>query len=452
MHQPEDESYPTVQAPRPEPPDAAPPILGAAPAPGPAPSARRRLLVTAAATAFLTGIGVTAVVLLNGGPAGPDLTGVEPVYREIPDPYPPANTLTEVPEDCGLRPGTLADLVPKAAKNRNPGPESVDGLVMTCGFSSDVSLSEIVYQNLATGSLTVTFQSHVNAFEKPSVSQAISIMSVSREDGNAAWQEVTGLGDEAVAQYDDLARGGEVLFRHGAVLITVRYSGRTAPDITEENAGQFSLYRGKEIGEKPAVDGALRAAREVAASVGAEVGDVAMGVPPERGSPLAPRPACSLVTPAVLERLALRSAPEPVDTSLVSTEAKGGTCLWNGDPRLEIDTGVLTGTVREGASLAAHHAYLDRYHGTRDGDQVDVVDKPTGRFRTLTGLGDEAFVFSYKAYSAPDPVGTRQCAEIFFRLRNTLTEISLCGNGLSEQDARTAVSLVASDAAAALAR
>ncbi|MFG2071279.1 hypothetical protein [Nonomuraea maritima] len=400
-------------------------------------------------TAFLVGVGATAFVLLDEGPdpqapGKPDLAGVEPVFREVADPYPTPVALTRIPKDCGLQPGTLAELVPKARANDLA--DAMDGPdVHGCSYASAIPTSEWGYQRLLLGQLLVTVQSKRNEFDKPSAAEAVTQMSLERTDRNRSWQEVTGLGDEALVEYDEISSGGEVKVRHSAVLINVSYSGRVIPK------GSGALYSKDELDEKPAVEGALRAARDVAAAIGAKVADVRVGPPPDKSASVSgQRDACTLVTDATLRRLSVSAAPNPIAVSSVAVGAVGGTCLWHGSPRLEIDTGVLPDTVDAGSAAAAHRGYLDRYHHVREGSGIDTLDRPSLRFRTLSGLGDESFVYSYTAHSKWTAGGAQQCGAIFFRLRNALTEITYCAD-LPEADARAGVSLVASDAAAALA-
>ncbi|WP_165970067.1 hypothetical protein [Nonomuraea terrae] len=409
---------------------------------------RHALLIAAAATAFLAGLGVTAFVLLDEEPGGrtstaaPDLAGVKPVFPAVADPHPKPVQLTEPPEACGVKPGTLEDLVPRA------GQSEPSGTLPGCRWRSDIPMSEWGRRKLLLGGLYVTFQSveDLRGDATPSAAEAISLMSLAREDTNASWEEVTGLGEEALVDFEDEGIGAVVLARVGAVLITVGYSGDLKPK------GPGAIYSTDKLDEQPAVEGALRAARDVVAAVGGAVGEVGIGAPAGTPvTPAGPRDPCTFAAPATLERLAVRSKPLPIGVSDVADGAAGSICLRDGMPRLQIRTGVMNAEVGSDAATLAHRAYLERYHHAREGMDVDTLDRPSLRFRTLSGLGDEAFVSTYTAYSQMDAGGSAQCAVIYFRLRHSLTEITYCAD-VPEEAAWAAATLVASDAAAALAK
>ena len=198
------------------------------------PPARSRpiLLIIAAVVAFALGTGATAVMLLGdssdpGETAGlPDLTGVKPLFPEAPDPYPSLAT-TRIPRGCGLRPDTIAALVPEAVENKKANAQARElGLTGACLYSSSTKWNDRWHNGHLFGQLDVTFETKENPLEKTSPSQAISQVAFSRADEHRSWQEVTGLGDEALVDYDESSGVSEVIVRHSAVLITVRYWAR----------------------------------------------------------------------------------------------------------------------------------------------------------------------------------------------------------------------------------
>ena len=254
------------------------------------PPARPRpiLLIIAAVVAFVLGTGTTAVMLL-GDTSGrgqtadpPDLTGVKPLFPEAPDPYPPL-AMPQIPKGCGLPSDMIAELVPEAVEDKqNDAQQRALGLAGGCRYSSSTKWNNSWHNGHLFGGLTVSFQLWENYRKKSSPAGAISYISFRRAD-DRSWQEVTGLGDEALVRYNESSGAGEVIIRHDALMITVQYSGKMIPK------GSTVIYRTEPLGEKPAVDGTLRAAQEVASTAGAKVGEVKIGTPPERRLPRSAR-------------------------------------------------------------------------------------------------------------------------------------------------------------------
>ncbi|TDC95577.1 hypothetical protein, partial [Actinomadura sp. 7K507] len=144
-----------------------------------------------------------------------------------PDRVPAGRTIEAVPAGCGVSPATVGRLVTE--------PRTMsDGHKGECEWSSG---ADGVSRRMLTVGLTLSGGTPVRPLVGPEVGRspvAAAMRSFRPKWSDVTPQAVTGLGDEALAQYSP-STGSTVVVRVGNAKVVVRYSG-IGPPMPEETA------------------------------------------------------------------------------------------------------------------------------------------------------------------------------------------------------------------------
>jgi hypothetical protein len=396
---------------------------------------RRRVVALAAGGSVLAiALGV-GTALLTEGDMGDG--GVDDDTLAIPrtaDPYPTPSAFSQ-PPNCGVRTATLDKVLPGGGSMRQE-----DG---TCRFDIDYG-SRSGWQ----GSLTVGLLAGRSSGPNPSVADAMGLFEATADRG--AWQDVSGLGDEAAVHHDGNLGITEVVLRVQGVRAHIVYSARRTKGFDR-----------KPLDEKPSVDNALLVAADVASALGGEVDSPTVGSQPASAPALHAPDACDLIPAATLRKL--HNGDDPKRLNLPpNSDGSTDTCDWysipsaSGDSVLSLSVSVETFSDDGQASgeRKAARKFLKTYYEAREGEYL-IGDKAGRRFHPLSGPGNEALGYYYtrSGYRGPE-VEREGCGVIVFRVRNIVVEVSYegaaDGKPLGEAAALNRAYLAAKDAAAAL--
>ncbi|MEU6718943.1 hypothetical protein ABZ897_46390 [Nonomuraea sp. NPDC046802] len=300
------------------------------------------------------------------------------------------------PEQCGLDDATIRRLAPDAME---------DDTELGCSFEIGIRSGSGLQ-----GGLRVTFTT--GAVVEVMRSYDLKTGQFMANQPDSFWQTVTGLGDEAVVGYSTLGHTGraELHFRSGAVAVNVKY-----------NIARSEGYDEAPLGKGPTVDGALQAAAEVAAAIGAKVDNPAIGVPENQAEPGLPAPdPCK-----VLDEANLRAAG--VDPALVGPAAgvtlpgvpiKG--CSWastQGERSLRLYVTSFSAGRHRGGSAEAEREFARVYQSAR---------KSSSTFYALRGPGEKAMA-GYALEAGGSERGTAGRGEVVFTMRNLVVQVSYEG-------------------------
>ncbi|QFG23546.1 hypothetical protein [Actinomadura sp. WMMB 499] len=273
-----------------------------------------------------------------------------------------------VPAGCAVSAATIERLVPRPRLRD-------DGGGGTCEWSSDGGerrLRLTVEVNLASGR-TVAGYPELSPGRSP-VSAAMASFAPKWTDAPA--RVVTGLGEEAFAQFAP-SQGALVVARSGNAEVAVRYHESFTP-----------------LPEEEARSGALAAAAEVLAGLGAPASAALAPAPRATPARTIPDP-CASVSGVTLNRLV--QGDDVVGTSarvnavaVTEADAEQRGCNWMSEEhRLRAGVTVLPGTKLFDGTRQAVREYAVRYLDARAEETLSVHDEK--RFHPVTGLGDEAF-------------------------------------------------------------
>lgn len=391
-----------------------------------APGARRRRAVGVLAALVVVAVAVPVVLAaVDGDEAAGPVAGAFARDR-----VPVGQKVTSIPPFCGVTERTVGQLT---------GHEDVQEMIsdadsQTCTWGTGSSASSIGGSNRE---LEVEVEkSHELAGSGPGVAAAMDefarrVLDESKSSAGIKSGDVralTGLGHEAVAwpRLDTegvVYPGGKitgvtghtryttVLFREGNLVAQVTFGGA---DYT--SAGRWPGERKPKerlLSEDQTFAGAVRAARDVAASMGLR--EDAPEVTRSRDRKLAEFPAaCDLLPRATVRELGLSGEGDVEDSYLLDDSASvaGKGCDWDYDLEVEI-VAVPTNRLGTGEERAARRfGYL--YQSAREHRPEEEDDETF--FRALTGPGDEAFVGWVKDTSSE--------ATVVFRKRDVLVRIS----------------------------
>ncbi|MFB4311167.1 hypothetical protein [Actinomadura sp. GTD37] len=314
-------------------------------------------------------------------PAGPDRVPAGPVAEAY-------------PEGCGLSAAALDRLVPGARTGK-------DGREGTCTWSSrsDDRKSERY--------LSIGFTLFPGTALRPGAPQtgrapvAAAMAALGPKWSDVPGRAVTGLGDEALMQVSP-STGATIVTRVGNANVSVQYR---------------SLFR--PLPEETARDGALAAASDVVARLGART-------PAHPAIAPAPGPTPARTIPDLCAAVSERTRQRLVegDSATVRSASRGGAlaiedaqvrnCSWaSKDRELEVSAAIVPGSALfDGARLATRE-YMVRHDDARAEETLSVRDRKF--FRAVTGLGDQAF-----AVQVPGVVP----GEVVFRDGNVLVRVT----------------------------
>ncbi|MGP3937496.1 hypothetical protein [Nonomuraea sp. KM88] len=316
------------------------------------------------------------------------------------DLYPAARPFTK-PEKCGLDDATLAKLVPGATGDLDE---------TGCLFMIPLRTSDELGVD---GSLRVVFTAGSLADAMDHYDLVTDQGRHSRHAVEGTWQPVIGLGHEAMIRYETDRTSGEASlhFRSGAVSTKVEYQmTRLKGDVEEP------------LGEKPTMNGALEAASEVAAAIGAKVDDPAVGARSGRPEPAltAPDP-CKLVGEAALRAAGV----DPASRSVMGGRMRGVTegCSWHSVSADRYSsagvsiTSYPNGRHRDGAA-EADGQFIHYYHEWRNASAA---------FYALRGPGRKAMA-DYRIDTNAPHLGKLGAARVVFTVRNLMVSVHYSGN------------------------
>lgn len=363
------------------------------------------MAVLAGGVAVLVAMGVTVAVLTGGGDPPP------PAPTLAHDPVPrPLNVLSE-PSDCGVP----ATAVRKVLRTKRYAPPNGD-----CWWRADAP------PNLRELEADFALSQGTDPGGGSPAADAMGVFPGAIGTARAKYadvpgQTVTGLGDEAVAGYQQKRGNGVawVVFRAGNAVVTVMFGGGTVLGLGTRGV------RGRPVPRTEAVRGALTVASAVAKGLGAPASH-----PRVTAVPAAPAPitrafdACTIVPKDVLDRF-LRDGivgparmPMPNVDSLLDSPASSG-CVWSAEHR-KLVVRIESARSRTATAEAARE-FLRRYY----------VGRTNGTFDPLRGLGDQAF--GTYADDMSSDVAFGDLGEVAFRTRNVIVSIGY-GTSLSEPE------------------
>lgn len=334
--------------------------------------------------AAVVAVGGTAAVLVFGPFGGPGLA--EPATR--PDPVPAERLVAALPEHCGLSAATVARLVPEPITHKAgdtgeckwfPGRHGRDRRYLTAGISIKRGTSPAAATGLP-----------IRLWPTP-VTLAMDAFPAAPAPGESRTRRrVTGLGDEAIAQYSARA-GGDVVFRFRNAVVTVGYSS-DPPSSLPERAALGALFSA--ASEIQAALGGPRSSRPAA---GAPIGAAPPGTPPK---------VCGAVRAEVLDELV-----DGADLSEGAPEKGTAECSWeDGDRALRVQVTALAD------AGAAAREYLQRHLRARAEEPISARDAKY--FRALARPGEQGFA-AFVDEGSP--------GRVCFRIRNLVVDVALTG-------------------------
>lgn len=398
---------------------------GQVPAPGtsrPRRPARRTLGIGAGLAAIMLAAGVAAVTSAGGSGSEPEPIAATPLKH---DPVPNRRITTHMPRRCGVSEKTIRELTPEGALEHA-------GESQTCAWSSRTDGGRT--RRLEVGFVLDGRSSATGmAPDATPVSSAIKAFGTELDQrGWGAPKVITGLGDAAVAQYAHSPQGGKIAFRFTNAVVTVTYMGRQARDVSDTM-----------IPEKVALDGALTAATDVAAALGAPTrSTLTISTPKARPPALAkPGDPCDLVPGKLTDDL-LKPTGTPSPSGERSDapdleEISPKMCTWrrHGPRILQVSVEHFPDSTPGAGARQAERAYLKEHVEARG--HRPISDHDERYFTALKGPGDQAFA-SYLEKSAPmtfDPMNEGLSpGRVVFRIRNVLVDVKYASAGAGHDE------------------
>lgn len=345
----------------------------------------------------LLGVGVPILVRNlgdNGERAAVAL--MAPRYRADPLAAPELLDKSDLAGNCGVSRATRDELVPQADLMNHCEWYSltgVDGGDRNCAFCPARSGDVVRHLRVSLG-----FNSDESDDDISSIGAAMRNIQHLRSQaagGTVPFSRVTGLGDEGIARYVPVSnRGATVVFRYRNATVSVGYYGDTT-------AGK-DRHRVL-LPKRRALEGALRVAAEVAASLGTQASPKLAGQPSgEAALRDVPKP-CDTVPKAVLDTVSHdadrsgRTTYHGPMAPFVDT-VTDRTCVWTGsttdpnsddaiDDRTEQALSVSLATFADndrtgpGSRTAAHIYRANHYNARHAGHH----------FHVLAGIGEQAY-------------------------------------------------------------
>ena len=319
--------------------------------------------------AFLAAFAIS-IVLVVVTPAPGSLDGL-PDPPAGPDPVPAGRIVEAVPEGCGVSPDTVGRLVAEPRRMTR-------GAEGTCSWSSgaDGPSRRMLSVNVVLSEGRAAHPAAGPAAGRSPVAAAMKSFGPRWSD--VPTRAVTGLGDEALAQYSP-STGSTVVARAGNAKIIVRYSGGLGPPIAEETARS----------------GAFGAAAEVVDGLGGRAPSRPAVAPAPRRSPGREIPdLCGTLSERTLHRLvkgeSSSSGPESGKGALAIENADRRGCSWTSMEReLTVSAAVVSGSALADGTRLAVREYEMRHDDARAEDTLSVHDRKI--FDPVTGLGEQAF-------------------------------------------------------------
>jgi hypothetical protein len=443
-------------------------------------SNRRLLAGVGATTALLV---LVVVVLLPHDPDGPGAREVLNVGslaapKAARDLVPSGPIVTKYPAACGVPDAVARELVPGS---RPGGRER--------GLFADTSKGVCLWYALNDGEEQGGFVPDGNRLRKERVLHVDIVLGKASSFASpiggameqidrgpvgaptdAALRVVTGLGEEARAGYSPaLDEGAFVRFRVGNAAVLVNYGGW-------DRKGKDPAQR--QLPEKTAMAGALRAAAGIAKNVGVPTRSTPSFALPQAAAPVIqrlPKP-CDTVSAETLRKVANGAYRERGVTSLVAPSPgtvpdqapaamRGDACRWtthtatstsleakDSARNVEVTIAAVSGRQPGSAVQFATREYLRQHHNARDGKKDGTINLQQG-FTAISGLGDQAFV----VYGEHPGGGNESPGRVVFRLRNVLVQVRYFSDSqdddpLTRSEAINGAYTVALDVAGSLSR
>lgn len=348
------------------------------------------------------------------------------------DPVPKlGRTITGKPELCGVTEATLDELMPRHSTLYG-GAHDTSKCLWTHENDKRMAQRELQVKIHLTEPQP-SLGSRLEA-APPAVAVAMGRYADAGTVGKDGVLAVHGLGDEAKIWYED-HHGATAVTRVRNAVVTVDYSGRN---------------NSKSLPRKTAFTGAMRAAADVAKSLGsAHRPEVADAVPVPAKAPITrDLTTCDLIPTARAATLLDDDSVQPEATQGIDTDdgqSKSGTCTWETDHDTTMTLAVdrYPDSVPGSGTRAARRSYLERYISMRAAEPISDTDERY--FTPLRGLGEQAFA-GFVAESLP--------ARVTLRERNVVIRITYTSSDddhpLSRQDAVSVAYTAASVAADAL--
>ncbi|TDC58666.1 hypothetical protein E1281_00735 [Actinomadura sp. KC345] len=321
-------------------------------------------VVVAFLVAFVISI---ALVVVTPAPGSLDRLAAPPAG---PDRVPEGPIIEAVPEGCGVSPATVGRLVAES-RTMMRGPDG------ECSWSSGadgvsrrmLSVNVILSEGTAAGPMTAQAAGRAPV--------AAAMRSFGPRWSDVTTRAVTGLGDEALAQFSP-STGSTVVTRVGNAKVIVRYSD-VGPPMPEETARSGAFTAAAEVVGRLGVRTPSRPAIAPAAprSPGREIPDL-----------------CGAVSERTLHRLVkgeeYSSGRESGEGELAVKGADRRGCTWMSmEQVLTVSAAVVPGTELSDGTRLAVREYEMRHDDARAEDTLSVHDRKI--FRPVTGLGDQAF-------------------------------------------------------------
>lgn len=395
---------------------------------------RRRRVFGGIAVVLVAGLVAVGTVLLTSGGSHPD-DGPPPLAtpHTRPDPVPAWQPLTDsdIPDDCGVSADTRKKLVPGIGRGDCRWSAVIDDQddCASCPSSSsgykwvlDVTVD---VQDGAMGNWNSPFSEAMVSF--------IGQRKQAASNGDP-YRTVRGLGDQAMIRYTHghvtETEGGAVVFRYHNAVVTVTYTGGVIRTADPANT---------QVSKKAALNGALRAASDVAGALDAD----APAKPEITSSPAAgPRALTSLPPPCDMVPRATRNrmVPHAIKDRAVLAPSGQVSLLFSRSTEQHCARRTAYGESPSRSGPERHltvtvASFPDQGQpgrGTRNATRVYLLWHHNARhlagqhrsstFHALTGPGDQAFS-RYGASSAPNT----KVARVSFRVRNVLVTVRYAG-------------------------
>ena len=376
--------------------------------------------------AILLVVGLLTVSVSGTVSGGHDGTALAtPTTRS--DPLPAEKPLTGrlFPGRCGVSTATLDKLVPGA----EPDPH--------CRWSAhdDDGKANCESCLVASGGrarfLDVDVWAKNGSGEQTPLSEAL--LTFDETDAKAAdssipMRRITGLGEEAIARYVPslVSGGGNVVFRYRNVVVDVTYDGRNP----------VKNRRSSQVPKKEAMNGAMRAATDVAKKLGTTVPSDPEFTPRltgPRALARVPKP-CDMVPEATLDQMAEDPTRSEGTVTLptrlfVNLQHTFRTCEWKVEMTCCADDVSKEGAERRlTVSVAPIPDRTRPGSGTRTAARtyrmLHLIARARPGFHALAGLGEQAF----SGYGEPSGTsGDDEEGRVVFRVRNVLVVVSYSG-------------------------
>lgn len=345
-------------------------------------------------TAVAAGTVITVLLIAGLSYDPPDPVDGLPAPPTTADPVRAVPLIHTHRPDCGLPRATLDALVPRPEIRSYRGGNCVWNTNVVNGDAADYQKG----RRLDVSVTLITGRPQPTDYDlKPPttpISAAMNAFSGSEATGRQRAKElkaVRGLGDEARAYYNPANAtfgGGTVFARTRNAVVNVTY-------------GTDTLAR-RQLPEKTALDGALRAATDIVRGLGTavsgspEVTELKTTAPGRR-----PRTPCEIV-PAGTRKKLLENAEQKDSSPEYEPVPKGDSCRWEKAGEEENYTYYLEVTLETHPSVeSARRDYLQKHVEARAQQPISRYDERY--FTALAGLGERAFA-SYVEEGPPGGV------------------------------------------------